>query len=108
MSVIAFISAFVWGVLWSLFLQLHPLGRFLVVKRTWITVVIGVGMNLLIALMVLEFHAWVTLVVIFAFSSVGIITRSMLNEFECTRGEINDIRQETVRQECNSAQEIVE
>lgn len=99
MSVLAFILAFVWGVLFSLFLQLHPLGQFLVVRRTWITVVIGGGVNLLIALMVLEFHAWVAMVVIFAFSSVGIIVRSLHNEFECKRGEIDAIKDTRGEQE---------
>ncbi len=94
MSLLAFVLALIWGVFWSVFLQVHPLGQFLVIRRTWITVVIGVGVNLLIGLLVIAFQDWVVMVMIFVFSSMGIIGRSLWNEFEGIRGEIDVIRRE--------------
>ena len=49
--------AAVWGVVWALFLQYHPWGQWLAVRRTWLTVA-GV----------------------IAASSLGIIVRSIANE----------------------------
>jgi len=70
----------IWGILWAIFLQRHPMGQFLAVKRTWVTVVIGVGVDLLICLLVLDLAAWLLVLAIIGFSSLGIITRSLHNE----------------------------
>lgn len=92
MLVLALVLALVWGVCWSVFLQFHPLGRFLAIKRTWITVVIGVGMDLMIALLVVEVEAWLKMAAIIVLSSMGIIARSLVNELREIRGELDAIK----------------
>ena len=65
-----------WGIGWATFIQFNRLGQFLAEQRTWVSVVIGVGADLLIA-----FGAtWIEVVLVVAFSSVGIIGRSFINE----------------------------
>ena len=80
----ALILATVWGVVWALALQSRP-GRFLTARYTWLTVVIGVGVDLLIGLLVVPIEVWVQLVAIVAMSSIGIIGRSIWNEHQDTR-----------------------
>jgi len=70
----------VWGALWAVFLQWHTWGQWLVVRRTWLTVVIGVGVDLLLLLLVLDWHTWAQVAAIIAVSSIGIIVRSLHNE----------------------------
>lgn len=74
------ILALIWGVIWALFLQLHPWGKWLAIKRTWLTVVVGVGVDLALLLMVLDIHTWSIVAAVIAASSVGIIVRSLYNE----------------------------
>jgi uncharacterized protein involved in cysteine biosynthesis len=77
---LAAILALIWGALWALFLQLHPWGQWLALRRTWLTVVIGVGVDLALLLLILDAHTWATVVAIIAASSIGIIARSLYNE----------------------------
>jgi len=44
------LGALCWGILLAVFLQFSRMGRFLAVERTWITVVVGVGVDLLIGI----------------------------------------------------------
>ena len=76
-----FAAALVWGVAWALFLQRSALGRWMSARRTWITVVVGIGVDLLLAKIVMEWSEWVTVVAVIALSSVGIITRALWNEW---------------------------
>lgn len=76
----ALFFALVWGCLWALFLQWHPWGQWLAVKRTWLTVVIGVGVDLAILLLILDWQTWLTVAAVIAASSLGIIVRSLYNE----------------------------
>lgn len=71
----------VWGTMWALALQFTRWGRWLAIRRTWLTVVVGVGMDGLILLLVLPFNLWLQAAAVIAASSVGIITRSLINEF---------------------------
>lgn len=75
------IIALIWGVIWALALQKTQWGRWLALHRTWITVVIGTGVNLVILFYVLPRRAWDAVVEVFALSSIGIIARSLVNEF---------------------------
>lgn len=77
---LALCLAFVWGVIWALFLQFHRYGRWLAVRRTWITVVVGVGVDLALLALLLDPHTWVTVAAVVAASSVGVIVRSLVNE----------------------------
>lgn len=79
--VLAYLLAFVWGVVWALFIQTTDIGRWLAARRTWITVVVGVGVTGVILLLVIPWELWLLCVGIFAASSVGIIARSVWNEW---------------------------
>ena len=72
--------ALIWGAIWALFLQLHPWGQWLAIKRTWITVAVGIGVDLALLLLVVDIHTWSTVTAIVAASSVGIVARSLYNE----------------------------
>jgi len=85
MLILALVLGFVWGGIWAAFLQFVPFGRFLAVKRTWLTVVIGIGVDVLIALLVIPWEQWWPFVAIIAVSSVLIIFRSLYNELTETK-----------------------
>lgn len=72
--------ALMWGIIWAGFLQMHPWGRWLALRRTWLTVVIGVGVDMALLLLVLDIHTWTAVATVIAASSVGIIVRSLYNE----------------------------
>jgi len=72
--------AFVWGVLWALFLQFNRWGQWLAQRRTWITVMIGFGVDLALLAFILEPHVWVLVACVIAASAVGIVVRSLVNE----------------------------
>jgi len=69
----------IWGLIWALCLQTYA-GRFLAARFTWITVVIGVGVDLLIALLIVPIEIWLALVTLIGASSIAIIGRSLFNE----------------------------
>ena len=73
--------AAVWGGVWAAALEFTSWGRWLAVRRTWITVVIGVGGVGLVALLVVDFSTWLRLAGLMSASSLGIIARSLLHEF---------------------------
>lgn len=75
-----YVCAFAWGVFWAVILQYTPIGRFLAARRTWITVVIGVGVVLLIALGEIPINWWLRFAALILLSSIGIIARSLRNE----------------------------
>jgi len=68
--------ALFWGFVWAVALQYSKLGSWLAERRTWLTVVVGVGVDLLIAYRADYF----TILAIIAFSSFGLIFRSLWNE----------------------------
>lgn len=76
----AALLAFVWGVVWAAFLQYHRYGQWLAIRRTWLTVVVGVGVDLALLLLVLDVHTVAMVAAVVAASSLGIITRSLANE----------------------------
>jgi uncharacterized membrane protein YczE len=76
----AIFYALIWGVLWALFLQWHPWGQWLAIKRTWLAVVIGVGVDLVILLLILDPQTWASVAAVIAASSIGVIVRSLYNE----------------------------
>lgn len=78
--------AFLWGVGWAVFIQFNRYGKFLAKERTWITVVVGVGVDLLISYPFLgSYSDWYTTALVISFSSIGIIVRSLHNEQEQDR-----------------------
>jgi len=87
MGGLAYFLALFWGLLWASALQFSKLGRWLAEKRTWITVVVGVGVDLVIALFVVEWDAWWRMALIIVASSVGVIFRSLWNELQEAKEE---------------------
>lgn len=75
-----FLAGF-WGISWAVFLQFTPWGKWLAVRRTWITVLIGVGVTLVTALPAVDISTLLKLIGLFAASSLGIIVRSLHNEW---------------------------
>jgi len=71
----------VWGIFWAVFLEATELGQFLATRRTWITVVVGVGVDLLVMAIVLPFEQWLFVCGVVAASGVGLIVRSLYNEW---------------------------
>jgi hypothetical protein len=70
----------VWGVVWAVCLQFTAWGHWLAMRRTWLTVVIGVGGDLLILLLIVPFETWLIAATVIAVSAIGIIVRSLVNE----------------------------
>lgn len=80
MLTLTLLMAAVWGVVWALFLQFTAYGRWLAVRRTWATVVVGVGVDVALLALVLTPGDVVVVLAVFAASAVGIVGRSFLNE----------------------------
>lgn len=80
MEPFAYLLAAIWGVSWALLLQLTTFGRFLARRRTWLTVVVGVGGDLLILLLLLDMQGWLKVATVITLSSLGVIGRSLYNE----------------------------
>jgi len=76
----AVVLGFFWGVIWAAFLQCTAWGQYLALRRTWLTVVVGVGIDLLILAMVVSLEMWLLTCAVIAASSLGIIARSLHNE----------------------------
>lgn len=76
----ALFLACIWGIAWAIALQFTKWGRWLALRRTWFSVVVGVGVDLLIVAAFLPFEEWLRLVAVIVLSSIGLIFRSLLNE----------------------------
>lgn len=75
-----YILAFFWGVFWASVLQFTQFGRWMALKRTYWTVIIGVGVDGLLLLPLVPFSDWLKMLAVVALSSLGIISRSLINE----------------------------
>lgn len=95
----ALLLAAIWGVIWALILQFTKLGAFLATRRTWFSVVVGVGGDLLIALIITPFDIWWNIVLIVLLSSLGIIYRSLQNELSDQLRAIDIVQNETGQQD---------
>lgn len=83
---VAALLALIWGAIWAACLQFTDWGRFLADRRTWFTVVVGVGVDLVILWPLIPLTIWIQMVVVVAMSSVFIILRSLYNEIQYSRG----------------------
>ncbi len=97
---LSLILAGVWGCIWAALLQHTTWGRFLALRRAWLAVVIGIGVDLLILLAVIPLTAWLSICAIIACSAIGIIGRSLANEqrdhreiMEAVRGDAHPDRE---------------
>jgi hypothetical protein len=75
----AALAGIIWGGCWALYLQTTTLGRYLANHMTWLTVVIGVGVDLAILLAVLPLDAWLAVLAVVGGSAIPIIGRSLVN-----------------------------
>lgn len=82
---ICLLLGLIWGLIWALCLHASPLGRYLVQQQTWLTVVIGVGVDLLILAFALPLETWLLVCAPIAASALGIIGRSLLLQAEAHR-----------------------
>ena len=81
MKLISPFLALIWGLLWALVLQYVPLGRFLAARRSWLAVVIGIAVDLLLLRPVLSQSSWLRVTSVLGASSVGMILRALFNEW---------------------------
>ena len=72
------LGAVLWGAFVAAFMQFTKMGQFIAAERTWIAVVVGVGGDMLIGIGA----EWWVMWMIVAFSSLGVIVRSLVNEHE--------------------------
>jgi hypothetical protein len=80
MSYVVRVLAIIWGFAWAHVLEHTETGRYWAEQRTWITVVIGVGVTLSLLLPILKREHWLNVFEMFALSSIGIILRSLRHE----------------------------
>lgn len=78
----ALFLALIWGVIYALWLQTTRRGKTLAARLTWISVVLGVGVDWLISALILEAHIWLLLFAVFALSGLPIVIRSVNNEID--------------------------
>ncbi|MCB9136724.1 MAG: hypothetical protein H6642_00080 [Caldilineaceae bacterium] len=90
MAVVA-VLATIWGFAWAAVLQFTRWGRWAAVQRTWLTVVIGTGANLLLLVPLFEMGQWLAIAGVFALSSIGIIARSIHNEFNSDHSRLEQL-----------------
>jgi hypothetical protein len=79
-EIFCYVLALIWGGCWALCLQFTTWGRWLVARRTWLTVVIGIGVDGLILLPIMTLDVWLRMLVVVTLSAVGIVGRSLYNE----------------------------
>lgn len=84
-AVTAALLALIWGGIWAACLQFTDWGKFLAERRTWLTAVVGVGVDLVIFRPLVTLQVWCWLVIVVATSSAFIILRSLYNELRYSR-----------------------
>lgn len=75
----AFLALF-WSIALACALQFTEKGRWLAIRHTWITVVVGVGVDMLILLIIMPLTIWLESMTVIALSSTALIYRSLHNE----------------------------
>lgn len=76
----AALLALFWGLAFALFLHRTRIGRWLRHKRTWLTVVIGIGVDLAILRLIIPCQYVTAALVIIALSAIGIIAFAIGDE----------------------------
>lgn len=103
------VLALIWGIGFALFLHYVPIGRFMVRRHTWLTLVIGIGVDLALMWMILPLPYWLVMAGILAASSIGMIGHSLAMESEESEQLLEvlrnaaqtDHRQQTVGEQSN-------
>jgi hypothetical protein len=70
----------VWGGVWATWLHLHPTGKWMRRKRTWLTVVVGVGVDFFIAFCFVPWECFWPVAAIVGLSGIPIIAWCLGNE----------------------------
>jgi hypothetical protein len=73
------LSGLGWGIAYAAFLQFTDIGRYIVERVTWLSVVIGIGGDLLIAGLFVGWPVVLAVGAIIGASSIGIVARSLIN-----------------------------
>lgn len=94
LSLFGIILAAFWGAIWALLLQRTAVGRYVAARLIWLSVVIGVGGDLLILLIVLPLSQWLYVCAVIGVSSIGVIVRSIYNEAHDAAELIRAVRDE--------------
>jgi hypothetical protein len=68
-----------WGIAYAAFLEFTAVGRYIVERVTWLSVIIGIGGDLLIAGPFVGWPVVLALGAIIGASSIGIIARSLIH-----------------------------
>lgn len=90
MLLLAALLAAFWGAVWAVLLWETSWGRFLRLRRTWLTVVVGVGVDLLIMGLVLDLRKWLAVWLIVAASAVAIVAFCLADEFRQHREDMDE------------------
>lgn len=77
----AALLALTWGLAWAGVLWLTAWGRYIRLQRTWLSVVVGIGIDLLIAALVLDLGRWLAVGLIIAASALAIIAACLAAEY---------------------------
>lgn len=90
---ICYLVALIFGGTWAAILQFTEFGRYLADRRTYLTVVVGVGGCLAIFRPLTDSKTWERILNIFTLAAIGIVARSLRNELrfdeEVKRGAEN-------------------
>ena len=62
-----------------------PTGREIAARKTWVTVVIGVGLTLILAAVIVPFEVWIRVALLFVATGAPIVVRSLRNELRAER-----------------------
>jgi hypothetical protein len=82
--VLGLVLAAIWGAAYAVFLQTYP-GRFLAARLTWLSVVIGVGVDAAIVALVFGLPLALLVTGIIGVSAGPIVLRSLINEMRDQR-----------------------
>lgn len=82
--VFGLILAGIWGTLYALFLQTYP-GRFLAARFTWLSVVIGVGLDMALVAVIVGVTEALLITGLIGVSAAPVVLRSLVNEMRDQR-----------------------
>ena len=77
----SFVISAIWGALWALFIHKTRVGRWLRLYRTWVTVVIGVGVDIVIVGWLWSWTVAQPALIALVGSGIPIIFASLLLEY---------------------------
>jgi len=73
--------ALAWGLAYAVWLQVTKVGAWFARCRTWLATAIGVGVDLILVLFLVNWEDWAKAAGVFGLSAIGIVGRSLYNEW---------------------------